>query len=254
MLLSASLLLLLAGGAVVAGFVQGLSGFGFGLVAMSIWAWSVDPRVAAPCAVFGALTGQVIAAVRSRRSLDWPRLAPLLFGGLAGLPLGVWLLPRLDAALFQACIGAMLALWCPLMAFSGRIPQITVGGRGADALAGAAGGFSGAIGGFTGVIPTLWATLRGWPRDDMRRVVQNFNLAMLAVTMATHFATGIATLALWPAFAVIAPALFVPVLLGDRVYRRISAQAFRNVVLVLLTASGLALLAASLPQLLARSG
>ena len=34
-------------GAIAAGFVQGLTGFGFGLVAMSIWAWTIDPRLAA---------------------------------------------------------------------------------------------------------------------------------------------------------------------------------------------------------------
>jgi len=50
-------------GAMVAGFVQGLSGFAFGLVAMSFWAWVLAPQVAAALAVFGALTGQVIAAL-----------------------------------------------------------------------------------------------------------------------------------------------------------------------------------------------
>ena len=33
-------------GAIVAGFVQGLSGFAFALVAMSIWAWTLDPKLA----------------------------------------------------------------------------------------------------------------------------------------------------------------------------------------------------------------
>ena len=40
-------LYLIALGAMVAGFVQGLSGFAFGMVAMSFWAWSLEPQVAA---------------------------------------------------------------------------------------------------------------------------------------------------------------------------------------------------------------
>lgn len=40
-------------GAIAAGFVQGLSGFAFSLVAMSFWAWSVEPTLAAVLAVFG---------------------------------------------------------------------------------------------------------------------------------------------------------------------------------------------------------
>ncbi|MDH4052870.1 MAG: sulfite exporter TauE/SafE family protein, partial [Rubrivivax sp.] len=42
---------LLLTGAVVAGFVQGLSGFGFSMVAMSFWVWGLDPRAAAVLAV-----------------------------------------------------------------------------------------------------------------------------------------------------------------------------------------------------------
>lgn len=52
-----------AGGAVLGGFIQGLSGFAFALVAMSIWAWVLDPAVAAVLVVFGATTGQIMGAI-----------------------------------------------------------------------------------------------------------------------------------------------------------------------------------------------
>ena len=55
--------LLLAFGAVLAGFVQGVSGFAFGMVAMSIWVWGVDPRVATVMTVFGALVGSCFLPV-----------------------------------------------------------------------------------------------------------------------------------------------------------------------------------------------
>ena len=60
-----SVLLIVALGAVAAGFVQGLSGFGFGMVAMSFWAWTLEPRLAALLAVCGALTGQPISPGRA---------------------------------------------------------------------------------------------------------------------------------------------------------------------------------------------
>ena len=46
--------LIVALGAVAAGFVQGLSGFAFGMVAMSFWAWVLEPRLAAALAAVGA--------------------------------------------------------------------------------------------------------------------------------------------------------------------------------------------------------
>ncbi len=246
-----SLYVVVAAGAMTAGFVQGLSGFGFGMVAMSFWAWTVDPKLAAAMAVFGALTGQLLAAFTVRRGFALGRLLPFIAGGLVGIPLGVGLLPHLDPLLFKALIGGLLAIWCPIMLFAARLPRIAVGGRLADAAVGAVGGIMGGIGGFTGVIPTLWCTLRGFDRDVQRAVIQNFNLSMLIVTMASYVFTGLVTREMLPLFAVIVPAMLVPTLWGTRVYVGISDLAFRRVVLGLLTVSGLALLASSLPGLLA---
>ena len=247
-----SLYLIVALGAAVAGFVQGLSGFAFGLVAMSFWAWTVEPRLAAVLAVFGALTGQVIAAVTVRRGFDPRLLLPFVLGGLVGVPVGVWLLPRIDAVAFKAGLGALLVVWCSAMLMARRLPRLRWGGRVADGVSGLLGGVCGGIGGFTGPVPTLWCTLRGLERDVQRSIVQNFNLSMLAVSFAVHAAAGHVTAAMLPLLALVAVCVLVPVLLGARLYVGISDAAFRQLVLALLTASGLALMAGSLPVLWAR--
>jgi uncharacterized protein len=241
-------------GAAAAGFVQGLSGFAFGMVSMSIWVWTVEPRLAASMAVFGSFTGQVIAAVTVRRGFDLPMLLPYVVGGLVGLPLGVMILPLMDVELFKAFLGTLLVCFCPAMLFATRLPRITHGGKVADGVAGALGGAMGALGGFTGVIPTLWCTLRGVGKDRQRAVVQNFNLAMLTVALATYLGTGIITPDMWPKLAVVAPAMLVPSLLGARLYTRLDEVAFRRLVLGLLTCSGVVLLASAVPRLLARVG
>ncbi len=249
-----SLYLVVAGGAIVAGFVQGLSGFAFGLVAMSVWAWTVDPRLAAVLSTFGALTGQVIAAVTVRRGFDKRLLLPFVVGGLVGVPLGVWLLPRLDVTLFKACLGGLLVIWCPAMLMAGQLPRITAGGRLADGVAGLLGGVCGGIGGFTGAPPTLWCTLRGMEKDVQRSVVQNFNLSMLAVAFALQLVAGNVSVAMLPLLAIVAVCVLVPVLLGARLYVGISDAAFRQIVLGLLTLSGIAMLASSVPELVRRFG
>lgn len=237
-------------GAMVAGFVQGLSGFAFGLVAMSIWAWTLEPRLAAALGVCGALTGQLVAAVSTRRALNLGVLLPFVAGGLAGIPIGMALLPHLEPVLFKLGLGLLLVIWCPAMLMAARLPRISHGGRFADALAGLAGGVMGAFGGFTGAIPTLWCTLRGHAKDLQRSTVQNFNLAVLLVTMATYLGTGRVTRPMLPSIAIVVAAVLVPALLGNRVYVGLSETAFRRLVLCLLTASGVALLGSAVPQLL----
>jgi uncharacterized membrane protein YfcA len=234
-------------GAALAGFVQGLSGFAFSMVSLSVWTWTLDPLLGASLAIFGGRTGQVIAAFTQRRMPDKALLWPFLVGGLCGVPLGLWLLPRLDVVVFKAALGLLLVVWCPSMLLSARLPRIR-GGRLGDGVAGLIGGVMGGIGGLSGTVPTL----RGYPRDAQRAVIQNFNLAMLSVALALHVLGGHLTVAMLPLLAIVAAAVLVPVLLGARLYQGLSEAAFRRLVLGLLTASGVAILASALPELLRR--
>jgi uncharacterized protein len=232
--------------------VQGLSGFGFSITSMSIWAWTLEPQLAAALAVCGGFSGQLVAALTVRRGFELARLAPFVLGGLAGLPLGIWLLPRLDVPLFKTGLGAMLLIVCPLLLLVERLPKVRHGGRIADAMSGTVGGVMGALGGFSGVVPTLWCTLRGYPKDTQRSVIQNFNLAMLTITFTTYLATGIVRASFAPLLALVVPAMLLPSLLGAQVYRRMGDRGFRQVVLALLAASGGALLLAGAPAFLNR--
>lgn len=241
---------LLVVGAMAAGFVQGLSGFAFGMVAMSIWVWGIEPRLAVVMSIAGGLSGQIFAAVRLRRGLQWPLLWPFLAGAVVGVPLGVAVLPHVDAVVFKFGLGITLVVCCTAMLLAQRFPRITRGGRLGDALAGTAGGVMGGLGGFTGVVPSFWCSLRGWDKDTARAVLQNFNLAALSVTFATYVASGMVTRAMWPLFAVVIPALLIPSVLGTRVYIGLSDLAFRRVVLGLLAVSGAAMIASSLPRLI----
>jgi uncharacterized membrane protein YfcA len=243
---------LLVVGAAIAGFVQGLSGFAFGMVAMSIWVWAIDPKMAVVMSIAGGLSGQIFAAVRLRRGLQWPLLWPFLAGALAGVPLGVVVLPYVDAVMFKFGLGLTLMVCCSAMLFAQHFPRITRGGRIGDGLAGLAGGVMGGLGGFTGVVPSLWCTVRGWDKDTARAVLQNFNLAALSVTFATYVGSGLVTREMWPLFAVVIPALLIPSVLGTRLYVGLSDASFRRVILGLLTASGLVMTASSLPVLLKR--
>src|SRR5260370_8026754 len=111
-------------GAWGAGFIQGLSGFAFGLTAMAFWAWVVAPQLAAPMVVFGSLLGQMLAVGSLRRSFKLRRALPFILGGVLGVPAGAALLPHIDQTVFKAVIGALLTIWCPTMLFLRNLPRI----------------------------------------------------------------------------------------------------------------------------------
>ncbi len=238
-------------GAIVAGFVQGLSGFAFGMVAMSFWAWIIEPKLAVVLVVFGAVTGQTIAAVRFRRSFKLKLLLPFVIGGFFGIPLGVKILPYLNINIFKLIFGLLLILWCPIMLFSNKLPHIKlkVGEQLINGFIGFMGGIMSGIGGFAGVIPTLWCVIRGYDKNDQRTVIQNFNLIILATTMVIYIKDGIVNTSMIPLFAIVALSMAIPTLIGARLYIGISEVLFKKIVLILLSISGIAFLFSALINL-----
>lgn len=233
-------------GAAIAGLVQGISGFAFSMVAVSIWVWGLDPKFAATMAVFGGWLGQVISVLRVRRGWHFDLLWPMLIGAAIGIPLGNLLLNRLDPNWFKLVLGALLVVCCSAMLATSRLPKITVGGKPADAGVGLLGGVMAPLSGFSGLAPALWATLRGYNKDEHRAVLQNFNLAVLSATLALNVRSGRIKADLWPQMAVVAGSLILPALWGSKIYVGMSATAFRKVVLWLLVLSGAVMLANAL--------
>ena len=241
-------------GAAAAGFVQGLSGFAFGLVASGIWAWVVAPQLAGPMIVFGSLLGQLLSIGAVRRSFDLRRVLPFVIAGLLGIPIGVVLLKNIDQTIFRLVVGVILLVYSAAMLLLRNARPMKAGGAFADAGIGFVGGIMGGIAGLSGPAPTLWCMLRGWKKDVQRAVYQSFNLAMHAATFAVYTASGLINPSSAWMLALVAPAMVIPSLLGTRLYKRISETTFRRIVLVLLALSGLALIASAAQQLALEGG
>ena len=240
----------LAGGAAIAGLVQGISGFAFAMVAVSIWVWGIDPKFAAAMAVFGGWFGQVISAFRVRRGWHVDILWPFVLGSAIGIPIGTMLLPLMDANQFKLVLGSLLVVCCSMMLLTAQLPKITHGGRTADAGVGLLGGVMAPLSGFSGLAPALWCTLRGYNKDEHRAVIQNFNLIVLSATVASNVWTGRLRATMWPQMAVVAGALVLPAIWGSKIYVGMSPAAFRKTVLWLLVLAGFVMLSAALRSMM----
>lgn len=239
-------MIVLLAGALVGGIIQGLSGFGFGMVAMSIWIWGLDPHEALVLTVFGGLCGQALSAVTVRSTIPVRRFLPFVVGGLVGVPLGTWLLPHLGDEALKRLVGALLAVGCPLMLFVPGAIRVRASGDALDGAAGLAGGVIGGMSGFTAIAPALWSTARGYDKQAQRALLQNFNLVALAAVFVMLVWRGVVTAQMLPHLGIVAVAAIVPVIIGTRIYRRLSDAAFRRIVLGMLTFAGVAILATTL--------
>jgi uncharacterized protein len=237
---------ILAIGAAIAGLVQGISGFAFAMVAMSIWVWTIDPILAAPMAVFGGWFGQVISAFRIRRGWHFDILWPFVVGSAIGIPIGTQLLPYLDPNQFKLVLGSLLVVCCSMMLATAKLPHIKRGGRVADAGVGLLGGLMAPLSGFSGLAPALWCSLRGYNKDEHRAVIQNFNLIVLSATVASNVWSGRLNRGTVPQMALVAGTLILPAIWGSKIYVGMSPVAFRKTVLWLLVLAGFTMLMAAI--------
>ncbi|MBZ8131752.1 sulfite exporter TauE/SafE family protein [Afifella sp. IM 167] len=244
MLTMGGLLVVLAGG-FAGGFVTGLAGFGTGLVALGFWLHVIEPAPAATLVAICSVAAQAQTLPTIWHAVDRRRVWPMLAAGLLGVPLGTLLLTRVDIDIFRTCIGVFLIAFSAWMLFGRVNMQLRWGGRPADAVAGFAGGIMGGLAGLSAPIPTVWATLRGWGRDERRSVFQTFNLTILAAVVAWHFLSGLSSDGLGVLVLTALPGTFAGAFLGARTYRRLSDRRFHALVLVLLAVSGVTLVVTS---------
>ncbi len=232
----------ICGGAFAGGFVSGLAGFGTGLAAIGIWLHVIQPASAATLAAICSVVAQLQTLPTIWHAIDRGRTWPMVVAGLLGVPLGTWLLAYTDPSAFRLGLGVLLLSYSGFLLLGRARPtRITWGGRAADSVVGFAGGILGGLAGLSGPLPTVWATLRGWGKDERRAVFQVFNLAVLAGTVALHAATGLLTAEVGRSVLFALPGTLAGAWLGLRAYRRLSDQHFHEVVLVLLGLSGLTL-------------
>ncbi len=244
--MSLGAVLAILAGSLAGAFVSGVSGFAFGLVALSFWAWRLDPLLLGPMVVFGSIVTQATSLSAIWGRLDWPRLRPFLVGGVAGVPCGVMLLGIMDIRVFKAAVGVVLVAYSAYLLLARAREGVRFGGGLADGAAGFVGGVMGGLAGLNGPAPVLWCMVRGWDKDVQRSVVQSYILAIQVVTFLGYAVAGKLTRSTFEAFGLMLPAVLVSAWIGVRVCERMSECLFRRLVLMLLFFSGAALLAGSL--------
>lgn len=235
-----NLLLVVWLGAFFGGIISGASGFGFALIAASFWLHRLSP-----VETTALITG---CSIMVNAGLMWPmraaieprRLAPFVFGGLLGVPVGVWVLTILNVNDFKIILGTFMTMFGLYILFVRRLPVFARVPLAVDISVGAAGGILSGLGGFAGVLPMIWTQLRGWPRDTARGVYQPFVLVVQIYTLALIVISQIDKMALLLIIMSIPP-LAAGSWIGWQLYSRMNHDLFRKVVAAGVMVSGLTL-------------
>ena len=235
-------LVLVVFGAFIAGFTSGFAGFGTGLVASGLWFHALPATMVPPLVVLTSVAAHIVGLLAVRAAFNWRRAAPYLIGGVFGVPAGVYALSLASPDALKLVIGIFLIGYAlAQLAGIARLSVGSWGGRGADAIIGAGGGFLGGFAGLSGPLPLIWLQLRSSGSDRQRAIYQPFNLIVLALAGAGMIVSGQVGFQVASMAVMCLPATLAGAWIGVRSYRGVGEKTFQRVVLVLLLGSGLVL-------------
>lgn len=234
-------------GACLAGFVQGLTGFAFALIAMSFWVWILPPQLSAPLVVFASLWCHIISLTKEQtHSFDRSIVLVYIIAGLIGVPLGTYLLDIVNADFFKLLLGLFLLIWAPTMYFVPNIRFVQNSGLKTDGLVGFLGGILGGLGGFCGALPSAWLMLKRFPKEKQRYILRHFNFAIQLFTIMVYLWQSTIQFEHLKYMAILIIAVSLPAIFGAKLFYKISEYQFKKIVLSLLFLSGCVLTLTSL--------
>lgn len=230
----------------VATLIRSWLGFGEALVAVPLLALRIPIETAAPVAVLVSITVAAVVVVQDWRDIHVRSAGWLVIATLAGIPIGLWLLTRVDARIVKATLALVLSSFAgyslanrsPVHLRSDKLPWLL----GCGLLAGILGGAYG----MNGPPLVVYGSLRRWSAAHFRATLQAYFLPASVIGMAGYWLAGLWSPLVTRYYLLSLPGALVAIVLGRMLNRRLRNEAFLRCAYVGLLAISLVLLAQSL--------
>ena len=222
-----------------AAFAQSLTGFGFALIMMPLVTVVLGVRTAAPVVALAALTVYSVNLVRYRRSINVPEVLRLGVASAAGVPVGIWVLANADEKVVMRILGLTLVVYASYSLLQPKGRRVL--SRGWVYPAGFLAGCFGGAYNTPGPPVIVYGSMRQWPRDEFRAVLQSLFFLNGILVVASHALAEHVTKQVLVYYLYTVPALAVGILVGSTVDSNLDQKLFRRIVTAMILVLGLAL-------------
>ncbi len=237
-------LLYIVAGAIAGGFINGLAGFGTALFALGFFLQVLPPLQAVGLSVIlSVMTGLPgVWVIRHSLLANPRRTTRFLLPAVLGIPVGVSLLGYIEPDVLKLLIAGFMILYGAFFLLRRSLPKFERPTPVGDGIIGFSGGVLGGLAGLSGALPAMWCALRPWPRHETRAVLQPYNVVILLISATVLAFRGAYPAEMLPLLALAIVVAMVTAQIGIFVFKRLSDNSFRWLVIGLMFASGLILL------------
>lgn len=215
----------------VAGFLQGLTGFGFGLIALPLLGLFIDIKTVIPLIVMLAIFISITLSIQLRASINLKSIYVLFAATIPGIPLGVYILKHIPTETLAIGLGIIMIAFTSYQLLAKPTP------RPLGIIPTAFAGFmSGAIGGSIGAggpPVIIYSTIQPWSKDQAKATLAFYFAISGAMISISHAYSGLITKEVTNLFLVSLPGLAVGIFLGTIAYSHISDHGYKKLAFIL---------------------
>ncbi|MDR2694805.1 MAG: sulfite exporter TauE/SafE family protein [Deltaproteobacteria bacterium] len=225
-------------GWLLAGFVNGITGFGAAMVAMPLVTQSMDITLAAPACSLMVWVVSLEQGWRYRGHTDWRRIRPVLIGALPGALAGFLVLRHLPPQHLKAALGVFLVVYaCWGLFLEGGKARVISGAWGY--VAGLLSTMFGSAFSFNGPPLAVYASLSGWGQTVSKAgLAATFIATSSLMVLAQVFAGAHSGITLAAMF-IGAPAAILGSQLGFLASRKMGENTYRKLFFGFIACTGL---------------
>lgn len=222
---------------VFSAFIQGVTSFGFSLIALPLLALWMPMREIVPLLVILSLALNVTMLWSLYRHVTLRTIGMLLVGGFLGIPLGIGLLNIVPSTTLKQVAGLVIFI-LSLLLLSGKKFEVAVTKRVYLTLGGISGIMQGALS-LSGPPLVLFLSNQGVEKNTFRANLTAYFTAMNIVSLPAFLLGGmvdqsVVTTTLWSL-----PGMVLGIFLGGHLANRMPDQVFRRIALGLMCLAGL---------------
>ncbi len=223
-------------------FTQSATGFGIGLVSMSLLPVILPIQTASPLVALAALTLEGVLLLRYRSAFNLKAIWQVSVGSVIGVPVGIWALKQVDEKIVLMILGVVILGYAAYALLALHLPALDhpIWSYGIGLLAGMLGGAYNTAG--PPVI--IYGDCRRWLPAEFKSNLQGFFLVNSTVVLSGHLIAHTITPAIGRLYLQSLPFMAAAVLAGVTLDRYLDPLRFRKIVLVLLAFMGLRLILA----------
>ncbi len=225
----------------VAGIIQGATGFGFAMLAAPVLMLFMDPQQVTPTIISLSMMNNIIVLIETRKSVRPRIVLPVLIGGLLGLPLGAYFLSSIEPEPFKVGVGVIVLVLsvAMLLGWTRPVRNVTAGLVPVGFLSGVLSS-STSIGGPPMV---LFLANQGVPRDIFRANLAGYFTILNIAALLVMLPYGFLTAKVFTSLLIYIPSVLIGSVAGVLLARVINEKLFSRIVLVFIFIVGIVLVA-----------